>query len=131
MRAALNSILVYALYLKKVVLPFDLAAFYPHPAGGLSLTAVAIAVAILSAITWFAITNARRWPFLIVGWLWYLGTLVPMIGVVQVGMQQMADRYPYFPMIGLYAAVAWLVPTLVGPDTVRRRITSVDGRADW
>jgi len=121
----LNGVLVYALYLKKAVLPFDLAAFYPHPAGGLSLTAVAIAVAFLGAVTWFAIKNARRWPFLIVGWLWYLGTLVPMIGVVQVGLQQMADRYLYFPLIGLYAAAAWLVPTLVGSDAVRRRILSV------
>jgi tetratricopeptide (TPR) repeat protein len=120
----LNGILVYALYLKKALLPFDLAAFYPHPTGGLSLTAVAIAAAMLVAVSWFAIKNARRWPFLIVGWLWYLGTLVPMIGIVQVGLQQMADRYVYFPLIGLYAAVAWLVPTLVGSDAVRRRIMS-------
>jgi tetratricopeptide (TPR) repeat protein len=120
----LNGILVYALYLKKALLPFDLAAFYPHPAG-LSLTAVAIAVVILGAVTWFAIKNARRWPFLIVGWLWYLGTLVPMIGVVQVGLQRMADRYLYFPLIGLYAAAAWLVPTLVGSGALRRRFMSV------
>ncbi len=120
----LNSILVYALYLKKALLPFDLAAFYPHPAG-LSLTAVAIAVAILGAVTCFAIKNVRRWPFLIVGWLWYLGTLVPMIGIVQVGLQQMADRYLYFPLIGLYAAAAWLVPALAGSGAVRRRLMSL------
>ena len=100
--------------MKKALLPFDLAAFYPHPSGGLNPTSVALAVAILGTITWLALKNARRRPFLIVGWMWYLGTLVPMIGVVQVGLQQMADRYAYFPLIGIYACVAWFVPELVG-----------------
>jgi protein O-mannosyl-transferase len=122
---ALNGILVYALYLKKAVLPFDLAAFYPHPAGGLDLTSVAVAAAILGMVTWIAVSNAHRRPFLIVGWLWYLGALVPMIGVVQVGIQQMADRYAYFPLVGIYASVAWFVPDLVGAGAVRRRILSI------
>jgi tetratricopeptide (TPR) repeat protein len=121
----LNGLLVYALYLKKALLPFDLAAFYPRPAGGISLAAVVIAAAILATVTWFAIANARRRPFVIVGWFWYLGTLVPMIGVVQVGLQQMADRYTYFPLVGLYVAAAWLVPTLVGAGALRRRILSL------
>jgi len=121
----LNGLLVYALYLKKALLPFDLAAFYPRPEGEISLIAVAIAVAILAAVTWFAITNTKRWPFVIVGWFWYLGTLVPMIGVVQVGLQQMADRYTYFPLVGLYVAAAWLVPTLVGAGALRLRILSL------
>lgn len=121
----LNAILVYVLYLKKALSPFDLAAFYPHPSGGLNLAAVAIAFAILGSVTWLAITNARRRPFVIVGWLWYLGALVPMIGVVQVGLQQMADRYTYFPMIGIYAAAAWLIPTLIGAGPVQQRIVSL------
>jgi protein O-mannosyl-transferase len=117
---ALNAILAYALYLKHAVFPVGLAAYYPHPAGTLSLTDVAPALIVLSAITVFAIWNLRRWPFVLVGWLWYLGGLLPMIGLVQIGSQQMADRYAYFPMMGLYAAVAWLVPALVPSPPVRR-----------
>ena len=118
----LNAVLVYVLYLKKALLPFDLAAFYPHPGTGLSVAAVGVAFVCLATVTWFAIANARRWPFLLVGWLWYFGALVPMIGVVQVGIQQMADRYTYFPMLGLYAASAWLVPALLGNTVARRRL---------
>ena len=117
----LNAILAYTLYLKKALLPFDLAAFYPHPGTALSLVAVTAASVLLATVCWFAIANARRWPFVIVGWLWYVGTLVPMIGVVQVGIQQMADRYAYFPMLGLYAAATWLVPALMEPGTARGR----------
>ncbi len=108
-----NAVLVYALYLKKALLPFDLAVFYPHPGREIPLLAAAAALVVLALVTWFAIAQARRWPFVLVGWLWYLGTLVPMIGVVQVGIQQMADRYTYFPMLGIYIAFAWLVPALV------------------
>jgi tetratricopeptide (TPR) repeat protein len=108
-----NAVLAYALYLKKALLPFDLAVFYPHPGREIPLLAAATALVVLALVTWFAVAQARRWPFVLVGWLWYLGTLVPMIGVVQVGIQQMADRYTYFPMLGIYIAVAWLVPALV------------------
>lgn len=121
----LNAVVVYVLYLKKALLPFDLAAFYPHPGPGQNLAAVGAALVCLAGVTWFAIANARRWPFVLVGWLWYLGALVPMIGVVQVGIQQMADRYAYFPMLGLYAACAWLVPALVEKTLVRGRVLSV------
>ncbi len=66
----------------------------------------------------------RRWPFLLVGGLWYLGTLVPMIGVVQVGIQQMADRYTYFPMLGIYIALRLARPPLVERTFVGRRTVS-------
>jgi protein O-mannosyl-transferase len=117
----LNANLAYAVYLKRALLPFDLAAFYPHPGTSASLVAIGTAFVLLATITWFAIANARRWPFVLVGWFWYLGTLVPMIGVVQVGIQQMADRYAYFPMLGLYLVVAWLIPALLEPGTARAR----------
>jgi len=58
---------------------------------------------------------ARRWPYVTVGWLWFLGTAVPVIGIVQVGIQAMADRYTYVPMIGLYLAVVWVVCELLFP----------------
>jgi len=118
----LNAVLVYGLYLKKALLPFDLAAFYPHPGPGLSLIAVGASFVCLVAMTFWTIANARRWPFLLVGWLWYLGALVPMIGVVQVGIQQMADRYTYFPLLGLYAAAAWFVPAIWGKTLARGRL---------
>ncbi|HET6325142.1 MAG TPA: tetratricopeptide repeat protein, partial [Planctomycetaceae bacterium] len=117
----LNAILAASLYLQRAAFPFGLAIFYPHPGPTFNLTVVALAVAVLSAITLFAIVRMRRWPFLLVGWLWFLGTLVPMIGLVQVGVQQMADRYAYFPNLGLYLALAWLVPAIVSSFFAGRR----------
>ena len=111
----LNAISAYGLYLRKALLPYDLAIFYLNLRPNLRLMTlinVALVFAVLAAVTTFAIANRRRRPYLLVGWLWFLGTLVPMIGLVQVGDQQLADRYAYFPMIGVYAAIAWLVPSL-------------------
>jgi tetratricopeptide (TPR) repeat protein len=91
--------------------------FYPHPATfGVPIPAwrVAGAAAIIISITIAALALARRAPYLIVGWLWYLGTLVPVIGLVQIGRQAMADRYTYVPSIGLVVAIAWGVADLVG-----------------
>lgn len=118
----LNAILAYGLYLERACFPFGLAIFYPHPGLGVSVLGVACALAVLIGITVFAIANVRRWPFLIVGWLWFLGTLVPMIGLVQVGLQQMADRYAYFPFLGLYIAIAWLAPAIASGALARRRV---------
>jgi protein O-mannosyl-transferase len=106
----LNSIFAYGLYAWRAILPLNLAPFYPHPGTRLGPVEVLPVLAILLAITWFCAARARQRPLVLVGWLWYLGALVPMLGIVQVGGQQMADRYMYFPAIGLYAAVAWFVP---------------------
>jgi protein O-mannosyl-transferase len=118
----LNAILAFSLYLQRAVFPFGLAIFYPHPGSALRLTDVALAFAVLAAITAFAIANVRRWPFLPVGWLWFLGALVPMSGLIQVGLQQLADRYAYFPYLGLYVALAWLVPAIASGPVARRRV---------
>ena len=105
-----NAIVSYVTYLAKLVWPADLAVFYPYrPA---PWTSVAIAVVVLAAITAVVIRLARRNPAPLVGWLWYLGTLVPVIGLVQVGRQAMADRYTYVPLIGIFIAIAWAVPAL-------------------
>ncbi len=109
----LNAVIVYLRYIEKAFVPINLSGFYPHPRAQLSLVLAGVSFAILAAVTVFAAINWRRRPYLIVGWLWYLGTLVPMIGLVQVGGQQMADRYTYLPLLGLYIMVAWLVPSLV------------------
>ena len=101
-----NAVVVYVLYLVKTVCPSGLAIYYPHP---LSRPAwqVAGAAVVLIAITLFAVREMRRRPWLLVGWLWYLGTLVPVIELVQAGSFSHADRYTYIPLIGIFVMVAW------------------------
>ncbi len=101
-----NAVVSYAIYLWKTIWPVQLAVFYPHTitvpvwqqfaAGGL-LAAVSIA----------AVGLRRRYPYLLVGWLWYVGTLLPVIGLVQAGLQRYADRYTYVPLIGIFVIIAW------------------------
>jgi tetratricopeptide (TPR) repeat protein len=111
LRAA-NAVVAYSFYLLKLIWPARLAMFYPHPyiaeAGGLPLPPwqIAGAAALLASASVLAL-RARQRPYLAVGWLWYLGTLVPVIGLVQVGNQAYADRYAYFPSIGPFLAVVW------------------------
>lgn len=101
-----NALISYARYLGKMVWPADLSVFYPFPQSW-PLAWTGAAAVLLIAITWAVVRVAPRRPYLLVGWLWYLGTLVPVIGLVQVGGQSMADRYTYVPYIGLFIAVAW------------------------
>ena len=102
-----NAIVSYAAYLGKAVWPVSLAVFYPHPHLGLGAPVVLAAAAGLVAVTALALRSARSVPYAAFGWLWYLGTLVPVIGLVQVGEQGMADRYTYVPLIGIFVAFAW------------------------
>jgi Tfp pilus assembly protein PilF len=101
-----NAAVVYVLYLAKTVWPSGLAAYYEHPITR-PLWQVAGAVVILAAISVFCILRARRQPYLVVGWLWYLGTLVPVIELVQAGTFSHADRYTYIPLVGIFIMVAW------------------------
>jgi protein O-mannosyl-transferase len=117
-----NAVFTYAAYLGKTVNPQNLAVYYPHPHESLNWSVIGLAGALLLAITTVAIVCIRRLPFLFVGWFWYLGTLVPVIGLVQIGSQQMADRYTYFPLIGIFLAVTWLVPELVPAGVLRARV---------
>ncbi len=96
-----NAIVSCVGYITKMFVPKDLAILYPHPGNSISLLQTAVALIVLIAISATAIYYARKKPYLSVGWLWYLGTLIPVIGLVQVGYQSMADRYTYIPMIGL------------------------------
>jgi tetratricopeptide (TPR) repeat protein len=116
----LNVVWSYGVCLRRAILPYGLAPFYPYAGSRVSLIGVAVSFVVLAMLTTFAVWNARRRPSFLVGWLWFLGTLVPTIGLVQIGLQQMADRYAYFPLIGLYVAAAWLLRSFEPATLVRR-----------
>ena len=107
----LNALASYALYLRKMIWPADLAVFYPYSSAGLPELA-AESLVVLAGLSVLAFINLRKRPWLAVGWLWYLGTLVPVIGIVQVGLQAMADRYTYIPLIGIFIGITWGVADL-------------------
>lgn len=102
-----NAAVAYAQYVRVLVWPADLAVFHPHPAGGPAAAGIAGALALLLALMAGAAWTARRRPWWGVGWLWFLGTLVPMIGLVPVGGAAWAERYSYLPHIGLTLALVW------------------------
>ena len=102
-----NAVVSYAGYLGKAFWPANLAVYYPHPKDQLLPGAVAGAGILLLGITLAPLLLRRKCPYLVMGWLWYLGMLLPVIGIVQVGKQALADRYTYLPMIGLCIAVVW------------------------
>jgi hypothetical protein len=104
-----NAALSYARYMGKAFWPSHLAFFYPHPTGSLPTWQIATALLFLLAVTAIVIRNRHR-RYLPVGWFWFLGTLVPMIGLVQVSAQAMADRYAYLPFVGLFIMVCWGIP---------------------
>lgn len=123
-----NASVALVRYLGNAFAPRDLAVFYPHPGDAISLAAVAGACALLAVVTLAAWLARRRAPALPVGWLWFLGTLVPVLGIVQVGDQALADRYMYLPLIGLAIAVTWSAPELLGrwlPDRLRETALGV------
>lgn len=103
-----NAIFSYAEYLWKMIWPARLAVFYPHPENRLPLWEVFVAAIVLAAIS-ALVWKYREKKYLPVGWLWYLGTAFPMIGLVQAGRQGMADRYAQLPLIGIFIGVVWLV----------------------
>jgi protein O-mannosyl-transferase len=102
-----NAIYSYVMYLWKAVWPTHLAVFYPHVGDRLAGWRVVLCLMVLISITWFAWNERRSRAYLLVGWLWFLGNMVPVIGLVQVGDQGMADRYVYLPLIGVFVAVVW------------------------
>jgi protein O-mannosyl-transferase len=110
-----NAVASYAFYLWKTFWPSSFAVFYPNPfdpgmvgpVQPVAWVALAAGVLLLPAVTWMVWQQRRDRPYLVTGWLWYLGTMVPVIGIVQVGMQGMADRYGYIPLLGIFVIAAW------------------------
>ncbi len=101
-----NAIISYARYLGKTIWPTKLSVLYPYP-NHWPWVQIFLAAILVVAVTVVAVRTARSWPFLPVGWFWFLGMLVPVIGLVQVGEQSMADRYTYLPSIGIFIIVVW------------------------
>jgi len=108
-----NALVSYVVYIGKTVWPSGLAVFYPYPAS-IPAWQPALAAVAIAAVTFLAWRRRQDFPFLTVGWLWYLVTLAPVIGLIQVGSQSRADRYMYVPMIGLLIMVAWSIPARRG-----------------
>jgi tetratricopeptide (TPR) repeat protein len=109
-----NAVMGYCWYLSSTYYPLQLAVFYPHPHRNWSILVVLAATATLLAITLLSWGQARQRPWLMVGWLWFAGTLVPVIGLAQGGEQAWADRFSYWPHIGLFVATVWGLAELVG-----------------
>lgn len=122
-----NAVVSYTIYLWQLIWPAHLAVLYPYPVHGIPSWAVILALVLLWVVTIFLFLQRHRSPFLIVGWLWFLGMLVPMIGLVQVGAQPRADRYTYLPAIGLYVLAVWGVARLTPGLTRSRTLIAVLG----
>jgi tetratricopeptide (TPR) repeat protein len=119
-----NALVSYVAYIGKMLWPWHLAVYYPYDEN-LPLWQVVGAALLLLAITAAVVRFGRKRPYLRVGWFWYLGTLVPMIGLVQVGGQAMADRYTYVPMIGLFVMIAMAVPEVLNRWRCRKKVMAL------
>ncbi len=115
-----NAVLSYSKYLGKLIWPFDLAILYPYPSdvNWVAVTGAGILIISISAIV---VKLGKRKPYLVVGWLWYIGTLVPVSGIAQSGLQAMADRFAYIPFIGIYIMIAWSIPEIFEKLHIKRR----------
>lgn len=119
-----NAALAAATYLVEAVWPVGLAAFHPLRVGHVPYGLAAAAAALLAALTAGAIALRRTRPYLLAGWLWYLVTLAPVIGIVQVGAQAHADRYTYVPLVGPFFAIVWLAADLAPSGAARRGLAA-------
>ena len=109
-----NASISYLQYINKMIWPVRLAMFYPHPGRNISFLFAVISAVFLLVVTILILRFAKNRRYLVTGWFWYLGTLVPVIGLVQVGGHAMADRYTYITLTGLFIIIAWGLPELLG-----------------
>jgi tetratricopeptide (TPR) repeat protein len=121
----MNAVISYLVYIGKMLWPAGLAVLYPHPGHTIPVSRAVIYGSILVLITVFFVCYCRRYKYLLIGWLWYLGTLVPVIGIVQVGAQAMADRYTYVPLIGIFIIIAFGVTELLKEKPFRKIVLGV------
>jgi tetratricopeptide (TPR) repeat protein len=118
-----NAAVSYFSYIGKMIYPAGLSVFYPYPLGGITAWKITLAAVLLVVITITVILARRR--YMLVGWLWYLGTLVPVIGFVQVGDQAMADRYTYLPLTGIFIMLAWSAKEIINRIHARRFVPAI------
>ena len=117
-----NALVSYVWYVLKLFAPFGLAVFYPHSGTSLALWKPVLSAMLLIAATVFAIKTYRSQPYILTGWLWYLISLLPVIGLVQAGLQARADRFSYIPLTGLLIILAWGIPDLLRGRRYRKHI---------
>jgi protein O-mannosyl-transferase len=120
-----NAFVSILIYVRQMMWPNNLAVFYPHPGRGVPAWEIGISVASLTAVTLGAVIARKRYPFIFTGWFWYVGMLMPVIGIVQVGLQAHADRYTYLPQIGLYLGLTWSATELARTWPHRKVILSI------
>ena len=124
-----NAAIAYCAYLRDTLVPVNLAPYYPLPLDGYPVWLMLACAAIVIALTVAAVLALGRYPAVTVGWLWFIGTLVPVIGIIQLGAQARADRYTYFPHIGLFIAVAFGFYAWAGTSPTRKRALAAAGVA--
>lgn len=124
---ASNAVVSYAIYIVKMLWPKGLAVLYPHPGNNLPVAKVIVCTIVVVLLSVYFIYVFRRCKYLAFGWLWYLGTLIPVIGLVQVGSQATADRYTYFPLTGLFIIIAMIADDLTMSLRYRKIILSISG----
>ncbi len=116
-----NAVVALGVYVRKTFWPSDLAAFYPHPFTSWPASRIALSLAMVAGVSFFALRHLRSRPSFAFGWFFFLGTLVPVLGLVQFGGHAWADRFTYVPLIGLFIAIVWGVADAL-PDDARRRV---------
>ncbi|MEN6320299.1 MAG: tetratricopeptide repeat protein [Syntrophaceae bacterium] len=120
-----NVLISYVAYIKKMIWPSNFAILYPYPANLWPIEQVVVSGLVLAMISIIVIRWICMYPYLAVGWFWYLGTLVPVIGFIQVGIPAMADRYTYVPLIGLFISITWGFPELLSRWKYRKAFFTV------
>ncbi len=121
----INALVSYVKYILKMFWPVNLSVFYPHQGRSLHFIDAIIPIIMLVIVTVLAIRFARTRGYLFFGWMWYILTLIPVIGLVQVGNQAMADRYTYVPLIGLFIIIAWGLPELLARYAFRKTVLAI------
>jgi protein O-mannosyl-transferase len=115
----------YAEYIEKMLVPVKLAFFYPNPGQNVSIRYAVMSAIFLAAVTIIILLFAKNHRYLVTGWLWFVGTLVPVIGIVQVGSQAVADRYSYITLTGLFIIIAWGLPELLAKSKYRKIVLQI------
>jgi tetratricopeptide (TPR) repeat protein len=124
-----NALISYVLYLGKMFWPTHLAIFYPHEGQGFATSWMPWMAAFCLILVTVLVIWLKKQRYLVVGWLWYMGTLIPVIGIVQVGVQAMADRYTYIPLIGIFLMIAWGIPDSLKHCSYRKVALALIGGA--